>query len=409
MLGARPVTATYRAAATPSACACRRPRCSALAAASAPFADFLNRRILHLLELSRRALQAACASQALAEQSLEAPLAIAARASAADRAADTPLARRAGAMHERRVGSVLVTTRAGAALGILTRHDMLDRVMLPQLPLDTPIAAVMSTPVHTLSTGARAARRGAADVAPRHPPRARDRAPDASSASSRERDLFALQRLSLKQVGSAMRAAPDMAALRAAAGRHPPAGAQPAGQGVQARQLTELISHLNDLLTERLVQLLAAQHGPGPAQACWLAFGSEGRGEQTIATDQDNGLVFDSDDPERDRPALAGACARACNEALDACGYPLCKGGVMAGQPGCCLTPAEWLRALRALDRPRRAGGPAGRQHLLRPAAARRQCGAGAPLRESIDARGRAAYRASSSRWPTTRCGTARR
>ena len=52
-------------------------------------------------------------------------------------------------------------------------------------------------------------------------------------------------------------------------------------------------------------------------QACWLAFGSEGRGEQTIATDQDNGLLFVSDDPERDRPRWL-AFALEVNQALDA-------------------------------------------------------------------------------------------
>jgi CBS domain-containing protein len=57
-------------------------------------------------------------------------------------------------------------------------------------------------------------------------------------------------------------------------------------------------------------------------QACWLAFGSEGRGEQTVATDQDNGLVFASTDPARDRSAWL-AMAQEVNEALDACGYPL--------------------------------------------------------------------------------------
>ena len=53
-------------------------------------------------------------------------------------------------MHERRIGSVLVADTEGAALGILTRHDLLGRVTLPQRPLHTPIAGVMSAPVQTL-------------------------------------------------------------------------------------------------------------------------------------------------------------------------------------------------------------------------------------------------------------------
>jgi CBS domain-containing protein len=79
---------------------------------------------------------------------------------------------------------------------------------------------------------------------------------------------------------------------------------------VHARQLTELISHLNDVLTERLLHLVAESRGMDLQQACWLSFGSEGRAEQTVATDQDNGLIFASDTPETRPPALAGAGPR---------------------------------------------------------------------------------------------------
>ena len=86
---------------------------------------------------------------------------------------------------------------------------------------------------------------------------------------------------------------------------------------------------------------MATRHGLDLHRACWLAFGSEGRSEQTIATDQDNGIVFESDDPARDRPAWL-RFAHDVNQALDACGYPLCRGNVMASNPECCLSPREW-------------------------------------------------------------------
>jgi CBS domain-containing protein len=80
---------------------------------------------------------------------------------------------------------------------------------------------------------------------------------------------------------------------------------------------------------------------------CWIALGSEGRLEQTFSTDQDNGLVFDpgGDDAARVRAGLL-PFARKVNENLDACGFPLCRGGVMAGNPQWCLTLDEWWRAL---------------------------------------------------------------
>ena len=36
------------------------------------------------------------------------------------------------------------------------------------------------------------------------------------------------------------------------------------------------------------------------------------------------------------------AFAREVNEALDACGFPLCKGNVMASNPELCLSLDEW-------------------------------------------------------------------
>jgi CBS domain-containing protein len=341
-VGARPVTSTYTAREDTFCLLLPLATMRELAQQSAPFADHLNRRVMQFLELSRRALQVAYASQTLAEQSLETPLGDLVRRAAFGVSADTPLEQALQAMHDKRIGSVLVLGDEGQAHGILTRHDILGRVTLAGVPLSTPIGAVMSSPVHTLTIQHRAqdAALAMSRYGVRHVPVTDDAGRVVGILS--ERDLFALQRLSLKQVSTAIRAAPDVATLQAVAGDIRRFARNLLGQGVRARQLTELISHLNDVLTERLVAILAAERGVDLGTVCWLAFGSEGRGEQTIATDQDNGIVFVSDDAERDRPALL-AFAREVNEALDACGYPLCKGHIMASNPECCRTQAEWM------------------------------------------------------------------
>ena len=158
-----------------------------------------------------------------------------------------------------------------------------------------------------------------------------------------ERDLFALQRLSIKQVSSSIRHADDLRSLQGVAQDIRRFARSLLAQGVQAKQLTSLISHLNDVLTARLIELTATRRGIGPLEFCWLALGSEGRSEQTISTDQDNALIVaeSSEGPAPDRERLL-AFAREVNEALDACGYPLCKGGIMASNPALCLTAQEW-------------------------------------------------------------------
>ncbi len=339
-LGRHPVTATYTAEDDTFCLLLPAGEMHELAASSAAFGDFLNHRVAKLLDLSRRAVQANYASQTLAEQSLEASLGTLPRRAPASVPPTAPLLQALTLMHERRIGSVLVTGADGGALGILTRHDVLGRVTLPQRPLSTPISEVMTSPIFTLTTQQTAqdaallmSRRGV-----RHVPIV-EGGRIVSIVS--ERDLFALQRLSLKQVSTSIRAARDLETLRAQAGSIHRFARNLLGQGVHARQLTELISHLNDVLAAQLVEQVATRRGVDLRRACWLAFGSEGRGEQTISTDQDNGLVFESDDAERDRPAWL-AFAREVNEGLDFCGYPLCKGNVMASNPQCCLTPAEW-------------------------------------------------------------------
>jgi CBS domain-containing protein len=285
-------------------------------------------------------VQAHFASQTLSQQSLETPLGLLARKHPASVGPQAPLSEALSLMHDRRIGSVVVTDQDGGALGILTRHDVLGRVTLPQLPLSTPIERVMTAPLHTLTTTHTA--HEAALLMSRHgirhlPVTEEGRVVNIVS----ERDLFALQRLSLKHVSTSIRAATDVETVRLLAADIRRFARNLLGQGVHARQLTELISHLNDVLAAQLVDIIARSAGVDMGRACWLAFGSEGRGEQTISTDQDNGLVFESNEPDRDRPHWL-AFARRVNEALDACGYPLCKGNVMASNPACCLTVDEW-------------------------------------------------------------------
>ncbi|MEN9631404.1 MAG: hypothetical protein RJA10_4632 [Pseudomonadota bacterium] len=335
VLGARPVTARYQSRGDTFCLRVPAAVVQDLVATSAPLADFVNRRMLQLLELSQRARQGEFASRVAAGPSLDAPLSQFVRSDPLAVLLHTPLRQALLSMQQRRVGSVLVVDDDGAARGILTRHDMLDRVVLPQRSLSVPISEVMSAPVHTLDLGQRAhdaallmSRQGVRHV----PITQQGRVVGIVS----ERDLFALQRLSLRQLGEAIDGATHVGLLKEAAADIRRLATQLMAQGVQARALTELISHLNDRLAARLYELLARQHGLDPTQACWLAFGSEGRGEQTIATDQDNGLIHPGDQ------AAWLALGDAVNHALADCGYPLCEGGVMAGRPACCLTADQW-------------------------------------------------------------------
>jgi len=99
--------------------------------------------------------------------------------------------------------------------------------------------------------------------------------------------------------------------------------------GTRVGQIGRLVQALNAKLFERTWQLVAPPELV--AASCLFVMGSEGRGEQLLKTDQDNGLVL-RDDAAPDDTTVAAACER-FSAALRAFGYPDCPGGIMVCRP----------------------------------------------------------------------------
>ncbi len=122
----------------------------------------------------------------------------------------------------------------------------------------------------------------------------------------------------------------DLPSLRAAADRIAGLVGLLHRGGTGVAQIGRLVQVLNAKLFERTWQLVA------PAglvdSSCLFVMGSEGRGEQLLRTDQDNGLVI-ADDAPFDDADIAAACDR-FSQALADFGYPPCPGGIMVSRPG---------------------------------------------------------------------------
>jgi CBS domain-containing protein len=226
---------------------------------------------------------------------------------------------------------------------------VLERVTLPQTPMDTPIGKLMTPAPVCLEEEAplveaalAMARHGI-----RHVVVTRD---GRLCGVISERDLFALQRVSLRRATERIRAAESAAQLAEAAGDVRQLARHLLAQGVDAEHVTQMTSALDDGLSQRLIDLaarrhaIAGRHGALRGRWCWLALGSEGRLEQTLATDQDNALLFVA---EGDAGAARGALlafADEINRGLETCGFPLCRGDIMARNPRWCLSLDEWRR-----------------------------------------------------------------
>jgi CBS domain-containing protein len=343
LLANRPVASLYRAGKDTFCYLLPVADFHTLLGMSAPFRDFCTRRIASLLEHSKQIIQAQYTQSGAEQQSLTSPLSAIIRRVPITCSPQTSIREAITRMHELRVGSMVAVDEAGRPLGILTLPDVLERIAIPQIDLEQAVITVMTKKLTSLSPQALAheaalmmAKEGFRHVLVVENERL--------VGLVSERDLFALQRVGLRQIGSSIRLALTLEELQQSAADIRSMAHNMMAQGVAAEQLTQFISTFNDLLTARVVDLEMIANNINPDELCWISLGSEGRYEQTLNTDQDNALIFmvpEGGDANTVRLQLLPVAKR-INETLNACGYPLCKGKVMASNPQWCLSLQEW-------------------------------------------------------------------
>jgi len=256
-----------------------------------------------------------------------------------------PIAEAAALMREQGVGSAVVLDGARRPAGIITSHDLVGALADGAGAL--PVAARMTRAPFALPAHALAYEAALAMVSRRiRHVLVMDEGQLLGVVS--ERDLFSLQRLGLGEVTMEIRLAQEIGVLAEIAAEIRKLTTGLVENGVAAEQLMALVAVLNDCLSHRAIEIVRKGHDLERISWCWLAFGSEGRLEQTFSSDQDNGLLFTAHD---DAPAARVRerllpFAGEVNQALDRCGFPLCKGNVMASNPTLCLSLQEWRRKM---------------------------------------------------------------
>lgn len=314
---------------------------------SPPFQSFCTQRIAHLLQQALTSLHVNSALNANRQQPLASSIGTLLRGPAVTCDESTSVRDALDSMRQKGIGSMVVTDGEGNPAGIFTLRDLMNRVTLVGRSVDEPIGALMSRNPLTMPTEAFAL--DAALAMTRHGVH-HILVMDGSRLAGviTDKDLFALQRVGLTQINAELREANGQEALVRVARDIREFSRNLLAQGIDAKHLTEIISTLNDLLSRRVIELELEGAGVDAAVLCWLSLGSEGRHEQTLASDQDNGIIFadTAGEPDAMRQTLLPVAKR-INAVLDACGFPLCRGDIMASNPRWCLSETEWRQAFR--------------------------------------------------------------
>jgi len=240
--------------------------------------------------------------------------------------------------------SILVRDRDGSAVGIVTDVVLRERVVVGNIPLDTPVNKVMSSPLIHVEESALIfeavlllQERNIKHLA------VRDKSGEVVSVISNE-ELLDVHRYSAAFLIEEIRESTSVEDIAASHKRLPRIVKALIDSGAHAKNITRIITTISDTILGRLIDFAIEEVGEPPVRFAFISLGSEGRGEQTLVTDQDNAIIFE--DVEADQSESVHAYFHSFSETvctwLDQVGYAFCTGNVMAMNPQWCQPISQW-------------------------------------------------------------------
>lgn len=343
LIGERPTRTLHRAVGDTFCLILKHDVFVSLFAESATFRDFCLRGVSSLLDQVNRRIQSDAMKSIGSGHSLDMPLRHYALRNPIVCSPDVPIRKAVARMHESNVGSVVITDEQQHPIGIFTLRHLHATIADQTTPLDAPVQQAMTPnpvclPDHADGFDA------ALLMAEHHFSHicvTNDNNELVGVIS--ERDLFSLQRVDLVHLARTIGTAPCLHTLVSMRTEVSRLVDSMLAHGADSDQIVKIITTLNDVTVRRVLELNRQESDPG-IEFTWLTFGSEGRQEQTLLTEQNNGILFEVPEDmtaEEVRKRLLPFAEKVNNELAD-CGFTLCTGNIMASNPKLCLSVNEW-------------------------------------------------------------------
>lgn len=258
----------------------------------------------------------------------------------------TSIAQLSRQMTTRNVTAALVESQGEAIIGIVTDHDLRARVLADDVSPGAQIHTIMSAPLTRIPEEALVyealllmEEKGVRHLA------VEDRNGRVVSVVD-NKSLLQFQRYAPIVLGREIARAATPDEVVQCTERVPLLAKALLDSSSRPRHVTTMLASVCDAATQRLIQLAIAELGPPPVPFAFIAMGSQGRQEQTLVTDQDNGIIF-APPGEADLPRAGEyflELGRRVCAGLGRAGYTPCRGGVMAGNPRWCRSLPGWIQ-----------------------------------------------------------------
>lgn len=256
----------------------------------------------------------------------------------------TPIDSAAKKMKAARCSSLLVMDAEGREVGILTDMAIREKVVARALDYQTPVAEVMSTPLIYIDENALIfeAIQRMEDEGIKHLV--------VNSGGNRvtkviaNEDLLSVHRYSSTTLIQEIEESRTVEEIVAAHTRLPRIVKALVDSGAHVRNITRITGRVSEAVLVHFIQLAIDDMGEPPAPFAFICVGSEGREEQTLATDQDNAIIYQGKEGESEQEYqdyFLTLSKQVCTW-LDRAGYNFCKGDVMAMNVKWCQPLHVW-------------------------------------------------------------------
>jgi len=243
--------------------------------------------------------------------------------------------REAARIMTRKKRNVLFVTQDNDIIGMVTNNDLNSRALAAGLDPGTRVMKIMTSPISTLPDNAptyegllHMKREGISHVV------LQGKDQNIGWVVGFE-DILRMQQNLLGFMISEIETAEEVNQLARTYQRLPVLVKALIDSGSNTSNITGIITSVGEAIHKRLIEIALEELGPAPRKFAFMVMGSQARGEQTLATDQDNALVID-DGPgklnDEDR-AYFLKLGNKINQDLNTTGYKICPGEIMAGNP----------------------------------------------------------------------------
>ncbi|WP_394224394.1 DUF294 nucleotidyltransferase-like domain-containing protein [Alteromonas gracilis] len=246
--------------------------------------------------------------------------------------AETSITGAAQLMTSQKVSSLLVT-RDGKLIGIITDRDLRSRVVAASLDTHLPVSQIMtSNPAQIMGNSTLFDALALMTERNIHHLPVIDHQTLTPLGMVTASDVIRHQRGNVLFIIGELSKAENLYELTRLSWQLPHYFAAHAKRAGDYDIAGKILSQATDIMTRKLIGFFQQANGKAPMMFAWLVYGSQAREDQTMGSDQDNGLLLATRPNKAQSEYFAKMAEYVCN-GLAKCGIKLCDGNIMASNP----------------------------------------------------------------------------